>query len=83
VARSRRPDAGGEGEEFGGYAGSEAVVSTGYDSGVRQIRHGDLDIHLRNRDHHHHDATPTRPKAANKTAGNRAAERACYAAGRD
>ena len=31
-------------------------LSNGYDSGAQQIRHGDLDIHLRDRDHQHHDA---------------------------
>jgi hypothetical protein len=31
-------------------------LSSGYDSGAQPIRNGDLDIHLRDRDHQHHDA---------------------------
>ena len=31
-------------------------LSNGYDSGAQPIRHGDLNIHLRDRDHQHHDA---------------------------
>jgi hypothetical protein len=38
-------------------------LSNGYDSGVQQIRHGDLDIHLRDRDHQHHDANANHYKA--------------------
>jgi hypothetical protein len=38
-------------------------LSNGYDSGVQTIRHGDLDIHLRNRGHRHNDAN------ANQTLG--------------
>jgi hypothetical protein len=41
-------------------------LSSGYDSGVQPIRHGDLDIHLRDRDHRHRDpnANRYRPGAA-------------------
>jgi hypothetical protein len=31
-------------------------LSNGYDSGVQQVRHGDVDIHIRSSEHHHHDA---------------------------
>jgi hypothetical protein len=31
-------------------------LSTGYDSGVQQIRHGDVDIRIRFSEHHHHDS---------------------------
>jgi hypothetical protein len=37
-------------------------LSDGYDSGVQQIRHGDVDIHLRSSEHHHQDANADRYK---------------------
>jgi hypothetical protein len=50
-------------------------LSSGYDSGAQQIRHGDVDIHLRDQDHHHHDANADRYKpGAGPDGGNRTAE---------
>jgi hypothetical protein len=37
-------------------------LSSGYDSGAQQIRHGDVDIHLRSSEHHHQDANADRYK---------------------
>jgi hypothetical protein len=50
-------------------------LSSGYDSGAQQIRHGDVDIHLRDQDHHHHDANADHYKpGAGPDGGNRTAE---------
>jgi DNA-binding beta-propeller fold protein YncE len=37
-------------------------LSNGYDSGAQPIRHGDVDIHIRTSEHHHHDANANRYK---------------------
>jgi lysophospholipase L1-like esterase len=44
-------------------------LSNGYDSGAQQIHHGDVDIHLRHKDHHHHDANAHQTQAGPRDGG--------------
>ncbi len=44
-------------------------LSNGYDSGPRQIRHGDLNIHLAHSDHRHHDANANQTQGAQPDGG--------------
>ena len=44
-------------------------LGNGYDSGAQLIRHGDLDIHLHDRDHQHHDANADRIRSSRRVIG--------------
>jgi hypothetical protein len=36
------------------------LLSSGYDSGVQQVRHGDVDIRIRDSERRHHDVNANR-----------------------
>jgi hypothetical protein len=44
-------------------------LSNGYDSGAQQIRHGEVQIRLRDSDHHHRDANADRNRGGQQDGG--------------